>query len=134
MSFEDLKEERYISLTTFKRDGTPVGTPVWVAGDNGHLLVHSAAGSWKVKRIRRDGQVQVAPCNAAGKVRGAAFDGEARILTDTSHVEALEARKHGLMYRMVRLLTAINRALRRRPAPESVTIEIAPLQRLPERA
>ena len=67
MVLSDLKDERYISLTTFKGDGTPVATPVWVAGQNGHLLVHTAAASWKVKRIRRDGHVQVAPCSAPGR-------------------------------------------------------------------
>lgn len=126
MVLSDLKEERYISLTTFKRDGTPVATPVWVAGQNGHLLVHTAAGSWKVKRIRRDSHVQVAPCSATGKVRGEGVEGEARILPDTALVEELEARKYGLMYRAVRVFSAIGRALRRKPTPESVTIEIAP--------
>lgn len=126
MVLSDLKEERYISLTTFKRDGTPVATPVWVAGQNGHLLVHTAAGSWKVKRIRRDSHVQVAPCSATGKVRAEGVEGEARILADTALVEELEARKYGLMYRAVRVFSAIGRALRRKPTPKSVTIEIAP--------
>jgi PPOX class probable F420-dependent enzyme len=126
VTVSDLKEERYISLTTFKRDGTPVATPVWVVGQNGHLLVHTAAGSWKVKRIRRDSHVQVAPCSATGKVRAEGVDGEARILPDTALVEELEARKYGVMYRAVRVFSAIGRALRRQPVPESVTIEIAP--------
>lgn len=95
-----------------------------MAGDDGRLLVHSAVDTWKVKRIRRDGHVRVAPCGAAGKVRGEAFEGEATILADTSLVEALEARKYGLMYRVFRLYGAISRRLRRQPKPESVTIEI----------
>src|SRR5512144_878082 len=87
----DLTEERYTSLTTFKRDGTPVATPVWVVGQNGHLLVHTAAGCWKVKRIRRDSHVRVAPCSTTGKVRAEEVEGEARILPDTTLVEELEA-------------------------------------------
>ena len=126
MALSDLTQERYISLTTFKRDGTPVATPVWVAGDDGRLLVHSAADTWKVKRIRRDKHVQVAACGPTGKVRGEAFDGEAKIVPDTSLVQALEARKYGLVYRATRLFTAIGRRMRRKPTPESVTIEIAP--------
>ena len=126
MTLGDLKHERYISLTTFKRDGTPVSTPVWVAGDDGRLLVITAADSWKVKRIRRDDHVRVAPCTATGKVRGEAVDGVARIATDTSLVEALEARKYGWMHRAARLFTATSRKLRRQPAPDAVTIEITP--------
>jgi Pyridoxamine 5'-phosphate oxidase len=49
-----LATEPFVSITTFKRDGTPVSVPVWCAADNGTLLVFSEADSWKVKRIRRD--------------------------------------------------------------------------------
>jgi PPOX class probable F420-dependent enzyme len=132
MTLSDLAQERYVSLTTFKRDGTPVSTPVWAAGDDGRLLVHSAADSWKVKRIRRDGHVRVSACGPGGKVRGEAVDAEATILADTAHVEALEARKYGLMYRVVRLVTGVARAVRRQPTPESVTIAIAPVPGAPE--
>jgi uncharacterized protein len=125
-ALSELAEEPFISITTFKRDGTPVSTPVWVAGDDGRLLVQSDADTWKVKRIRRDRHVRVAPCGATGKVRGEAFDAEATILADTALVNALEARKYGLIYRAIGLFRAISRALRRQPVSESVTIEIAP--------
>ena len=125
----DLAGEPYISLTTFKRDGTAVSTPVWVAGDGGRLLVHSAASTWKVKRIRRDSHVRVAPCGATGKIHGEALEGEAAILGDTALVEELEARKYGLMYRLIHLLGVVSRTLRRQPVPDSVTIEILPARR-----
>jgi len=125
-ALDDLAAEPYISLTTFRRDGSPVSTPVWVAGDDGRLLVQSAADTWKVKRIRRDGHVRVAPCGATGKVRGEALEGVARIRTDTARVEALEARKYGLTYRLIGAFRAIARRVRRQPAPEAVTIEITP--------
>jgi PPOX class probable F420-dependent enzyme len=127
MTLGDLAQERYVSLTTFKRDGTPVSTPVWAVGDDGRLLVHSAVDTWKVKRICRDHHVRVAACGPGGKLRGEAVDGWATILADTSCVEALEARKYGLMYRFVRLITAIARTVGRQPTPESVTIAIAPV-------
>ena len=54
MDAATLAREKQISLTTFKRDGTPVSTPVWTVSDDGRrLLVWSAADTWKVKRIRR---------------------------------------------------------------------------------
>ena len=65
-----LAEEPFVSITTFKRDGTPVSVPVWCAADNGSLLVFSEADSWKVKRIRRDPHVRLAPCSARGTPRG----------------------------------------------------------------
>jgi uncharacterized protein len=127
MNLVDLGSEAYISLTTFKRDGTPVSTPVWVARDDGQLLVHSAAETWKVKRIRRDKHVRVAGCGFHGKLHGETFDGIATIVADTARVRELESRKYGLVYRVIRGLTALNRRLRRRPDIESVTIAIAPV-------
>ncbi len=108
------------------RDGTPVSTPVWVAGGDGALLVHSEADSWKVRRIRRDCHVRVAPCNARGVVRGDPVDADAALDEDTTQVSALLARKYGLMFRAVGVFTRTLRALRRRPEPASVTIRIVP--------
>ena len=121
-----LARERYVSITTFKCDGTAVSTPVWIAGDGGVLLVHSEADSWKVKRIRRDGHVRLAPCNAWGVVHGDAVDADAMLDEDTNEVSTLLARKYGLMFRAVGLLTRTLRILRRQPEPASVAIRIVP--------
>lgn len=126
MDSTTLAKERYLSITTFKRDGTAVSTPVWVAGENGTLLVWSAAGSWKVKRIRRDGHVRVAPCNAWGTVRGPALDGDATIVDETAAVSTLLARKYRLLYRAVGVLNAMVRRVRGRAPEPSVTIRIRP--------
>jgi uncharacterized protein len=126
MDTTTLAQERYVSITTFKRDGTAVSTPVWIAGENGLLLVHSDADSWKVKRIRRDGHVRLAPCNARGVVHGEAVDADATLEEDTSEVSALLARKYGLMFRAVGLFTRTLRTLRRQSQPASVTIRIVP--------
>jgi PPOX class probable F420-dependent enzyme len=65
-----LQDERYVSLTTFRRDGTPVSTPVWVVTDDcNRLLVWSAATTWKVRRIRRDPRALVAAASFRGKER-----------------------------------------------------------------
>ena len=122
----ELGNVKYVSLTTFKRDGTPVSTPVWAAGDDGRLLVWSAASTWKVKRIRRDGHVRVAKCSGTGKLRGDAVDAQARILPETKLVQELLARKYGLSYRLVHGWGVVTRWLRRRPEAESVTIELVP--------
>ena len=124
MEPKDLAQEKYVSLTTFKRDGTPVSTPVWCAGDDGRLLVWTGASTWKVKRIRRDPHVLVAASDARGHARGEAVDGTAAILDDTTRVESLLASKYGVVYRLVRAFNALVRAIRRRPPEPSVTLAI----------
>lgn len=90
-----LADERYISLTTFKRDGTPVSTPVWVVSDDGErLLVWSAAKTWKVRRIRRDPRVLVAPSNFRGKERGERVEAAARVI-EHPEIDELLRRKYG---------------------------------------
>jgi len=125
MSLAQLAEERYVSLTTFRKDGTPVSTPVWVAGDEeGRLLVWTAAESWKVKRIRRDHHVRVAPCTGLGKERGDAIEAQAEIVPDVDLVQELEQRKYGWQSHLFGALTAAMRWIRRQPPPESVTLVI----------
>ena len=91
----DLKSRRYISLTTFKRDGTQVSTPVWVVSDDGkRLLVWSAAKTWKVRRIRRNPRVLVAPANFRGKERGARIEAAARVI-EHQRIDELLRQKYG---------------------------------------
>jgi PPOX class probable F420-dependent enzyme len=99
----DLDAEPYVSLTTIRRDGTPVATAVWAAPDGaGHLLVWTGSQSGKVKRLRHTAAVTVAPCDRRGTVTGKAVPGTARLLPDTEmpRVEAAMARKYGLLFRV----------------------------------
>ena len=99
-----LAAERYISLTTFKRDGTAVSTPVWVVTDNGRrLLVWSGANTWKVRRLRREPRVLVAPASIRGRERGPRVAGRARVVPDPG-VQALLRRKYGWQKRVLDLL------------------------------
>ncbi len=93
-----LAESQYILLTTFRRNGKPVSTPVWVVGDGGSLAVWTSSDSGKVKRVRRDGAVELAPCDVRGKPRGRSVPGRASLLDDTEldRVEQLLTRKYGL--------------------------------------
>jgi PPOX class probable F420-dependent enzyme len=113
-----LAGERYISLTTFKRDGTPVSTPVWVTSDDGQrLLVWSAKKTWKVRRLHRDPRVLVAASNFKGKERSKRIEGRARAISD-SGVDGLLRRKYGWQKRALDLLN-------RRSDPDGwTTIEI----------
>ena len=114
-------KERYISLTTFKRDGTPVSTPVWVASDNGRrLLVLSGVKTWKVRRLRRDPNVLVAASNYRGRERGGQVAARARLIPDPG-IDMLLRRKYGWQKRALDLFNG-------KAAPEAwATIEIVDL-------
>ena len=93
---------KYLSLTTFKRDGTGVATPVWFVAENGRLLVKTDEQSFKVKRIRRNPKVLIAPCSASGRFHGDPVPGRAVLLAsnELDHVDRLMAEK----YRIDRVL------------------------------
>jgi uncharacterized protein len=82
MSFDQLKHEKYISLVTFRKDGTAVATPVWFAERDGKLYVKTRGDSGKVKRLRRNGRVRVAPATFRGNVTGPAMEAIARVLPE----------------------------------------------------
>jgi uncharacterized protein len=91
--------ENYLNLETCKRDGTPVLTPVWFAEESTVLYVYSLADAGKVKRIRNNPSVRVAPCDMRGKLKGEWVDGHARILdgAEVEHPNRLLDQKYGIM-------------------------------------
>ena len=123
-----LQDEQYISVTTYRRDGRAVPTPVWFALDGGKILVWTGASTGKMKRIRNNPRVEVAPCTARGKPTGAAFAATARILpaADVGRTEGLLDRKYGLRKRLYDLGTRALRLIRRQPAVERAHLEISP--------
>ena len=76
----EIRGQKYISLTTFRKSGVAVPTPVWFGEDNGRLYVMVRPDSGKVKRLRNNPEVRVAPCSIRGKIKGPEFAGVARIL------------------------------------------------------
>jgi PPOX class probable F420-dependent enzyme len=96
---ERLAGGQYVRVTTFRRDGTPVGTPVWVGRDGDELVVWTTTNAGKVKRIRNSGQVEVAACDLRGKVNGETVRGTARILDaeNTERVRQVLRKKYGIL-------------------------------------
>ncbi|MCX5582384.1 PPOX class F420-dependent oxidoreductase [Streptomyces erythrochromogenes] len=98
MGLQELGSARYVSLTTFRKDGTPVATPVWAVADGGELYVWTRSDSWKVKRIRNDGRVTVAACDVRGRLEEGApvTEGQARLLDEEGlrRVRKLMSRKY----------------------------------------
>jgi len=87
---------KYLSLMSYRGDGTGVSTPVWFIEEAGQLLVQTDSGSGKVKRIRANPGVEVAPCNGTGHLRGEPVKGRAEVVdaSQTAHIEALIRRKY----------------------------------------
>ncbi|MFI6298908.1 PPOX class F420-dependent oxidoreductase [Nonomuraea sp. NPDC050790] len=107
----NLGDEQYVSVTSYKRDGTPVATPVWCARDGEAVVIWTVADSWKVKRIRANPRVSVAPCDLRGRVSGPAVEGKAEILSagETERVRAMLRRKYGLIGRITLLGSRLRR-------------------------
>src|ERR1700757_4800898 len=92
-------DAKYLSLETFRKTGMGVRTPVWFAQEPGRPIfyVYSEADSGKVKRIRNNPKVRVAPCSMRGEVRGAWVDGRVRICAgdEAFHGQQLLRQKYG---------------------------------------
>ncbi|HEY6199655.1 MAG TPA: PPOX class F420-dependent oxidoreductase [Candidatus Binatia bacterium] len=103
MSADDLQRlanQRTVLLTTYRRDGRGVGTPVNIAVENGRAYVRTYESAWKLKRIRNNPDVEVAPSTARGKPTGPALRARARILSGDETERASRAinRKHPLLH------------------------------------
>ena len=83
-----IRNHKYISLTTFRKSGTGVATPVWFGEDGDRLYVMTRSDMGKTKRIRNNAQVMVAPCTIRGKVTGPQVTAAARILPPEEHAHA----------------------------------------------
>ena len=97
MTLQDFARSEYVSLTTYRKDGTAVATPVWAAADGGVLYVWTRSDSWKVKRLRNDQRV-VTVCDVRGRIAEDAprAEGTAELLDEegTRAVRKLLARKY----------------------------------------
>jgi uncharacterized protein len=107
-----LGEQRFVSLTTFKRNGEGVPAPMWIGRDGADLFVWTPADSWKVKRVRNNSRVLLAPSTRFGKVRDGVspVEGTAQVVIDPVTVERLQGeirRKYGFGYRLVTLAEMI---------------------------
>ena len=105
-----LDRHRYLSLATFRRDGTEVRTPVWFAAVGATLYVISAGDAGKVKRLRRSPRARVAPSDVRGRLRGPWRDATARLATDSSSIEGARAAlraKYGWQARLAEVLSRL---------------------------
>ncbi|MEV6371401.1 PPOX class F420-dependent oxidoreductase [Micromonospora musae] len=120
----EIAHTRYATVTTYRRDGRPVPTPVGLVADAGELFVLTQRKSGKVRRIRNNATVTVTPCDPNGRVAAGAptVRGQARLLdrTETARVRRLMARR----YPIARLVFGFDLLLGRRDRRIGIAIRL----------
>lgn len=118
-----LVDQTYMSLTTYRKTGVAVPTPVWFAQEGDKLYIITEATSGKAKRLRHTSRVEIAPCTVRGEVTGESMQATARLvpMSDAlaSHANGLLNKKYGLLKRLFDLMYFFRRT-------ENIIIEVSP--------
>lgn len=122
MTAATLGDEKYVLITTYKRDGTGVATPVWsVPLDGDRFGFSTSSGSGKAKRLAHTDRVVVQPCDQRGRVRADSrpVDATARLVTG-DELETIRAglrRKYGMMVKVAVVYETVVGFLKRHRTP-----------------
>ena len=127
---EALFPGRYVSVTSFKRDGTGVATPLCFVSDGERLVALTDRHGAKVERIHHNPRVLVAPCRASGKLLAEPVSARAEVLTDHADVERVQRlliKRSTISYRVVMSIFRLMRRLRGRTGvPDGAALAIIP--------
>ncbi len=127
-ALQSLEGQAYISLETFRKNGSGVKTPVWFARVDDHIVVYTMADSYKVKRLRRNPACRIAACNVSGsKILGDWHAGTATLLGDGDESRTRDAyRALGKKYGMQKAMLDAGAKLRSilRPQKKRLVMEI----------
>jgi len=111
--FSQFEGENVISLETYRRNGQPVRTPVWFLKEDGTLYVHTDDHTGKVKRIRRNPKVRVAPSHFRGKPKAEYVEAQAVLESSPGAVEKYHSKiykKYGFQGTFTRFLQRFSRS------------------------
>ena len=117
-----LADEKYLALTTFKRDGTPITTPVWAAAlDDGKIGFWTSSGSGKAKRLAHTSKVIVQPSDSRGRVKPGTSPTEATaVLVTGPQLEGIRTKikaKYGFMCKITKFLAKVGGIVKRKQIP-----------------
>ena len=129
-----LSDEKFLRFTTFRRNGTPVSTTVWVVGlGDGQLGFWTSSGSGKAKRLAHTARVTVQPSNGGGRAKPGTSPIEATArLVEGSEFEAIRQRviaKYGFWTKITKVLAKVGWTLQGKRIPygdRGVVISIPP--------
>ncbi len=117
----DPATEQYVSLATFRRNGTEVRTPVWIAQAGRHYYVFSEGSAWKVKRIRANAKAKLAACSSRGEVHSDWMDVKGRIVDESEVIaNAYEAlrKKYGWQMKILDVFSKLTNKYSKRAVIE----------------
>ena len=107
--FNQFIDQKYLSLETYKRDNTPVQTPVWFVIDNDQLYITTKEITGKVKRLRNNQNARIAVCSMKGDIKSNWVDVGLENIPEESNVEKivkLRKKKYGFSARLVSMFTS----------------------------
>ena len=122
-----IANERYVLFTSFKRDGTGVGTAVWIAPLSANSACFTTGGdSAKVKRLRNNPRVTLQVCDIKGRTKPGTpvIEATARVVTgdDCEPVNAAMRKKYAIQFRLLTWSSAITSRLRRQSVADAAVI------------
>ncbi|HVE19963.1 MAG TPA: PPOX class F420-dependent oxidoreductase [Ilumatobacteraceae bacterium] len=117
-----LGDEKYLALTTFKRDGTPVTTAVWAAPiDDNKIGFWTSSASGKAKRLAHTSKVTIQPCDARGRVKAGTSPVDATaVLVTGPELEGISSKiraKYGVMCHITKFLAKVGGFVKRKKFP-----------------
>jgi uncharacterized protein len=113
--FSKFEEQKYMNIETFRKSGEGVRTPVWFVESGGALFLVTRADSGKVKRMRHNQSVQVAPCKMDGEVIGEWYPGEASFVESAEALQEIKSlfdEKYGAISRLTNVFSRLQRKKR----------------------
>tara|TARA_B100002049_G_scaffold216685_1_gene182753 strand:- start:91 stop:465 length:375 start_codon:yes stop_codon:yes gene_type:complete len=101
-------DQKYINLETYKKDNTPIKTPVWFVIDNGLVYIITRESTGKVKRLKNNQNVRIVPCSFKGEAKNEWIKGKAQKITGSEADKAVKLRKkkYGFAVRLSSLFTS----------------------------
>ena len=105
---EQFLDQKYINLETYKKDGTPIRTPVWFVIDKNLIYVITRESTGKVKRLRNNQNVRIVPCSFKGEPKNEWVKGAAEKITgdEADKVIKLRKKKYGMFARLIGIFTS----------------------------
>ena len=105
---EQFLDQKYINLETYKKDGTPIRTPVWFVIDNDLIYIITRESTGKVKRFKNNQDVRIVPCSFKGESKNEWVKGKAEKITgeEADKIIKLRKKKYGMSARLIGLFTS----------------------------
>ncbi len=125
--FKQFKDQEFLSLETFRKNGVGVKTPIWFADEGGILYLWTVGDSGKIKRIINNSRVNIAPCKRFGEVTGEWMEAQASVDDSPDalrHVEGLLGRKLGFAFALFGLIDRIRDSQR---GSQRVCLKLSPI-------